>query len=388
MPATAPSVAGPSAAGLRSASDDDSHGGSGAAGQGIWLCGGDQLPDPLWAALCGQVPWTDPSELGEPGDLDQPAGGGDAGGSGDGPGSGDADGAGDAGSDCPGGGGAGGGGDAGRGGRGGGDDDGADGACGTGGGEVPVVAGFCQGGVLDSLPPGPELGLLLPSAGDVAGLGDGELTGALRGWRRLGSWAAAMEHAAAAELATRRIGEAKTAGAGETEAGRYAAAEIAAALTLTRCSADNLTGRALVFAELPATWAALASGRIDMPKALVITTGITGLPARLTRQVEAQVLAKAARQTTGELRKTVAAAVIAADPARPGLPQPAARPPRRRPRTRTRARTRRSRARPTTRPQPQPRPRPRPRPRGRRFARRQRHPRASSRPQPGRHHTP
>src|SRR6266536_2192893 len=300
--ATQPVVAEP-AAGPRS-------GGAG-TGQGFWLCSGDQLPDQLWAALSGQIPWADPSDLDEPGDLDQPAGDGDA--DGDGPGSGDAGGAGDAGSDCPGSGDAGSSGDAGRGGRGSGGD--ADGACGTVGGEVPVVAGFCQGGVLDSLPPGPELGLLLPSAGDVAGLGDGELTGALRGWRRLGSWAAAMEHAAAAELATRRIGEAKTAGAGETEAGRYAAAEIAAALTLTRCSADNLTGRALVFAELPATWAALASGRIDMPKALVITTGITGLPARLTRQVEAQVLAKAARQTTAELRKTVAAAVIAADPA-------------------------------------------------------------------------
>ncbi len=262
QPATAPPATGlHSDAALHSSSSSSSGSGSGSAvGQGIWLCGGGQLPDQLWAALSGQVPWADP------GDQDEPADGG-----------GDADGG------------------------------------GPGAGQLPVASGFRQGGVLDSLPPGPELSLLLP--GTVADLGDAELCGALRGWRRLGSWAAAMECAAAAELADRRVAEAKACGALETEAGRYAAAEIAAALTLTRCSAENLTGRAMSLAELPATWAALACGRIDVPKAMVIVYGVTGLAPDLARRVEAQVLGKAPRQTTGELRKAVAVAAIVADPA-------------------------------------------------------------------------
>src|SRR5260370_41602993 len=87
-----------------------------------------------------------------------------------------------------------------------------------------VEAGFCQGGVLDGLGPGSALALLLPDAGDLAGLGDGELTGVLRAWRRLSSWAAAMEHAAGAALATRRVGGTPAAGAGARGAGRVAAA--------------------------------------------------------------------------------------------------------------------------------------------------------------------
>ena len=213
------------------------------AAPGIWLCSGGQLPDGLWAAVCGRAP--------SPGLRADP---------------------------------------------------------------VPADPGFCQGGVLDALRPGPELALLLPGAGDLPGLGDEELTGMVRGWRRLASWAAAMEHATVTELASRRIGEATGAGARASEAERYASAEVAAALTLTQHSAEALVGRALSLADLPGTWAALASGLIDMPKALVILTSLAGLDAELSRRVEALVLRKAPTQTTGELRKEAARAVIAADP--------------------------------------------------------------------------
>ncbi len=146
-------------------------------------------------------------------------------------------------------------------------------------------------------------------------LGDAALTGVLRGWRRLGSWAAAMEHAAAAELVGRRMAEARAGGCWADEAERYAAAEVAAALTLTRCAADGLVGRALMLGGLPGTAAALAAGRIDMPRALVITTGVAGLADELARAVEAEVLELAAGQTTAELRREVSAAVRAVDPA-------------------------------------------------------------------------
>ncbi len=234
------------------------------ADQGIWLSGGGQLPDPLLAALDGQLAWGGPKPVSEqvscPGSAPPYTAGLYADGS------------------------------------------------------ARLEDGFCQGGVLDELAPGPELALLLPGACDATGLDDAQLTGVVRGWRRVCSWAAAMEHAAVAELASRRIGEARAAGARVTEAERCAAAEVAVALTLTRTSAEALVGRAMSLADLPGTSAALASGAIDMPRALVILTGVAGLDARLAGQVEARVLAGAPTQTSGELRKAVAGAVIAADP--------------------------------------------------------------------------
>ncbi|HKB31758.1 MAG TPA: hypothetical protein VKD26_13100, partial [Streptosporangiaceae bacterium] len=289
------------------------------AEQGVWLCGGSQLPGSLLAALSGQAAWADPDCLGEdaPPAQGRRSGPGVRAGRGvpatrgatTAPGAAAAQGV----RAAPG-------------------AEAAQGAAAAHGAEIPqavraargaaaawgemrVEAGFCQGGVLDGLGPGSALALLLPDAGDLAGLGDGELTGVLRAWRRLSSWAAAMEHAAVAALATRRIGETTAAGACASEAERFAAAEVAAALTLTRCAAEHLVGRALSLADLPGTSAALAAGVIDVPRALVIISGLVGLGTAVARRVEAQVLGKAAAQTTGELRKAVARAVVAADPA-------------------------------------------------------------------------
>jgi hypothetical protein len=264
MPAAAPPAQAITGSGPRPPSAQ-CHDGAGLAGQGIWLCSGEQLPDPLHAALTGQRPWTAPAAPAEPARIEARSAAGPHTGCHDSAGPG-------------------------------------------------LESGFGQRGVLDELGPGPELAMLLPGARDMAGLADGQLTGAVRGWRRLGSWAAAMEHAAVAELAGRRIGEARAAGASVDDADRYAAAEVGAALTLTRCSAESLVGRALALAELPATRAGLAAGAIDVPRALVLVTGTAGLAGDLARQVEAQVLPAAAGQTTGELRAEVSRAVIAADP--------------------------------------------------------------------------
>lgn len=183
---------------------------------------------------------------------------------------------------------------------------------------MPVLAGFGQGGLLERLAPGPGLALLLPGSGELSGLGDDELTGVMRAWRRLGSWAAAMEHAAVAELSRRRINEARSAGACLSEAERFAAAEVAAALTLTRCASEGLVGRALSLADLPAAGAALSTGLIDMPKALVILNGVAGLDDEAAGEVEARVAPRAPAQTTGELRNAVAQAAMAVDPAAAG----------------------------------------------------------------------
>jgi Domain of unknown function (DUF222) len=143
---------------------------------------------------------------------------------------------------------------------------------------------------------------------------DSTLIGLIRGWRKQASLAAAAEHAAVAELATRRQAEAKEAGEWDSAAFSAADTEIAAALTLTSRGASDLIDRAMALRDLPATEAALAAGRIDMPKALVMITGLAGQDPALARRIEAQVIGRAPAQTTGQLRAALNRALLAADP--------------------------------------------------------------------------
>ena len=178
-------------------------------------------------------------------------------------------------------------------------------------------AGFCDGGVLDALEPGAVLAGFAADtgAGGLGRISDDELIGVVRAWRRLSSWAAAGELAAVGELVARRERGRAGRGGGGVPAFDWVADELACALTLTRWSAENLAGRALRLADLPATAAALALGSIDMPKALAIMDGVAGLERGLARAVEDMVLVKAPGETAGELRAAVRRAVLAADPA-------------------------------------------------------------------------
>jgi hypothetical protein len=120
-----------------------------------------------------------------------------------------------------------------------------------------------------------------------------------------------------AELAARRERDRRSmSGSGSaTQPADCVADELACALTLTRRSAENLADSATSLAKLPATAKELRLGRIDVPKALTVIDGVAGLDQDLARAVEDNVLAKAHRQTTGELRAAVRRAVLAADPA-------------------------------------------------------------------------
>jgi hypothetical protein len=146
-------------------------------------------------------------------------------------------------------------------------------------------------------------------------LSDDELTGVIRGYRKQASWAQAGELAAVAELAARRRNEALADGARDGLAADAATDEISAALTLTGRAAQLLTGRAIEITGLPLTFAALADGQIDMPKALVLLTGLAGQELELARTIEAEVIDRAAAQTTGQLRASLNRALLAADPA-------------------------------------------------------------------------
>jgi hypothetical protein len=173
--------------------------------------------------------------------------------------------------------------------------------------------GFAAGGVADELAPGPVLAGL---AGDActAGLGrlsDDELIGVLRAGRRLASWSASVELAAVSDLMRRRMAQEA---AGCTGAAEHADAEIAAALALTGRAAGGLLDLAMALQRLPLTARALAAGGIDVPRAMVIADEVAGLGDDHVAAVEARVLARAADQTTTQVRAAARRAVIAADP--------------------------------------------------------------------------
>jgi hypothetical protein len=172
---------------------------------------------------------------------------------------------------------------------------------------------FAAGGVADNLPPGPRLAGFMADARAI-GLGrltDDELIGVMRAARRLASWSAAMELAAAGDLWRRRWTEEQ---AGNPGAALHADDEIAAALTLTRRAADQVLSLAIALRRLPLTSQALTAGDIDLPRAMVIADEVTGLGNEHAAAVEQIVIAAAASQTTGQLRAATRRAVLSADP--------------------------------------------------------------------------
>ena len=234
--------------------------------------------------------------------------------------------------------------------------------------DAGAPTGFGQGGVLDQLPPGPVMvTLLAQTAGGIAGTGvtpppaepspagaagrpgterpgqapqpatapgpaltpnlageppsrlaeltDEDLTGVIRAWRKQASMTQAGELAAVAELTRRRHAEAVEAGFRDSVAADGANDEVAAALTLSGRAAELVVERARALADLPRTFAALAVGRIDVPKALVLITGLGGQDPALARTVEAEVIDRAGTQITGQLRAALTRALLAADPA-------------------------------------------------------------------------
>jgi hypothetical protein len=175
--------------------------------------------------------------------------------------------------------------------------------------------GFDAGGVADRVPPGPALAGLTADkwASGLSRVSDDELAGLMIAWRRVASWAAAGELAAVAELCRRR--EAQVAAGADAHLAEHVGDEVAMALTLTPWAGGRLVDRAQGLARLPKTMAALAAGEIDVPKALVILSELSGLGDVHASRVEAAVIGRAATWTTGELRRAARRQAIAADPA-------------------------------------------------------------------------
>jgi hypothetical protein len=174
----------------------------------------------------------------------------------------------------------------------------------------PGGPGFASGSVLNELEPGAVLTAALDDAGTtgLAGLGDDELAGVLLAWRRTESHAAAGLLTATAELARRRTAHS------DPHVGEHAGHELAILLTLTGLAADALLGQATALTRLPATLAALRTGRIDRSRALVIGYETELLEDATAAAVEQQIIARAPRQTTSQLRARIRDAVLTADP--------------------------------------------------------------------------
>src|SRR5579859_7847278 len=174
-------------------------------------------------------------------------------------------------------------------------------------------AWFASGELADDLVPGPALAGFAADAwaAGLARLNDDELIGMLRTARRLASWAAAMELAAAGDLWRRRWDDERAGGIG---AAYHADDEIAAALTLTGRAANHVLSLAVALHRLPLTYEALRAGHIDLPRAMVIADEVTGLDDEHVAAVEQAIIGVAPGQTTGQLRAATRRAVIAADP--------------------------------------------------------------------------
>ncbi|HYT10844.1 MAG TPA: DUF222 domain-containing protein, partial [Mycobacteriales bacterium] len=171
-------------------------------------------------------------------------------------------------------------------------------------------------------PPGPALAAALPVV-PPADMDDEQLIDAIAGWERLAGWAAAGQLAALAEFARRRPrdlldhppGHADTGHPGAPEVSEFAVDELAAALHLGRGSAGNRLVTAVELTRLPGTTTALRDGVIDLPRARAVVEAVTPLDDTTAQAVEARVLPKASARTVGQLRATLAKAVITADPA-------------------------------------------------------------------------
>jgi hypothetical protein len=174
--------------------------------------------------------------------------------------------------------------------------------------------GFASGGELDVLEPGPQLARFLAAAttGGHGGLGESELIGVMCAWQRIGAWAAAGQAAAITALGARRRAQARQ--LENSHLAGHVAGEVAAALVLTGRAASQLITDTADLARLPEVHAALAAGGIDWRRAVVFGSELADVGDHDARQIAAQVLPRAPRLTTSQLRRLLRRAVLDHDP--------------------------------------------------------------------------
>jgi hypothetical protein len=184
------------------------------------------------------------------------------------------------------------------------------------------AGGFATGQPLDVAPGGSALlGLAEYAAGDdtrFTGSSDDELIGVICGLDRVEAAAAALRHAAVAELIRRRPapgcrpqGSAHMPQVWE----EFTERELSAALAETRGTADAMLGLAWdLEVKLPGTRAAFRTGVLRQSKVEAIAHGTAVLDPDEARAAEALVLDRAGQLTLGGLRSAVGRAVAEVAP--------------------------------------------------------------------------
>lgn len=173
---------------------------------------------------------------------------------------------------------------------------------------------------VEHMVPGPALGGWLEVTGQAAAeLDEDGLTGVAIATRRQAARAHAMHLRAVARLLARTAAADPEVGLLDdgrpAEVTRDGAGQIEMGLKLSHEGARALAELAITLTwRLRRTGAALAEGFIDLDRAKVIAQSTGVLPEDLARQVEAQILPRAAGMTTAELRRRLTVLIISADP--------------------------------------------------------------------------
>jgi hypothetical protein len=175
--------------------------------------------------------------------------------------------------------------------------------------------GFASGGPLDTLEPGPVLGVFLARAraGGMPALTEDEVVGVMCAAERQASYDASVKLDAVTDLNRRRTATAEA--TGDHRALDHVGDEVAMALTLTGRAAARLMDLAAGTARLPAVRTALVAGRIDVLRAEVFADELAGLDDITAAAVAAVVIRDAENLTTGQLRVVLRRAVLGIDPA-------------------------------------------------------------------------
>jgi hypothetical protein len=170
----------------------------------------------------------------------------------------------------------------------------------------PIPAG------LDAMAPGPELAAVLAGI-DVATVSGHDRIVVLRASQRMVSHFQAQVYDAMAAItdAVEELEECSD----PMWAPEMAAAEIRAALCLTRRAADSELETALVLrGRLPQVRDALRSGDLDYRRAKTMLYGTTHLPDEAAQTVADTILERAGRLTTGQLAALIRRLAIQVDP--------------------------------------------------------------------------
>jgi Domain of unknown function (DUF222) len=178
--------------------------------------------------------------------------------------------------------------------------------------EQLTLAGFAQGGQADTMSPGPLLAAVVDTVtgqdgGGLAGCSDDQLLGIISASLRLESRQAWTRMAAMAVYAARH--------GGTSLEDAFAADELASELHVTQLSAaGQMDYAATVAARLPATFAALAAGRIHPVHVQIIEDETSILSGQDAAKADAVLAEAAPGKTFGELRHAARKLILQLDP--------------------------------------------------------------------------